>query len=217
MGEKWFETFVLDKRSIFSKINTIKCWLECLYTFFFLFSESHIVARLKQYWSLEDSFSGYLLNELTFCSTTNHSDFVYESCPLDCVKKNSAYWNAASVDFAGKTSGHVRLVLNGTRKWGAMSNTSTFFRHELSQLHASKVAKVTVYLLHSPGQDKYETCEKPRSLTVLHAMLRDKGIEYACEDNPENILFLLCFYDMRGKECEDFKVLFKQKSFNRLK
>ena len=117
---------------------------------------------------MEDTFSGFLLNELTFCSSNQSlNTFQYDSCPQDCVTRNSAFWNAASIDFAKKAAGDVTVILNGTRKIGALLNSSTFFKHELPYMDSSKITKFTVFLLHSPGQEKYETCAKPKSLNSL--------------------------------------------------
>lgn len=159
---------------------------------------------MKQgYWSLEDTFSGYLLNELTFCSTNKSEKlFSHDTCPTDCVTRNSPFWNAASIDFAKKALGNVYVMLNGTRKYGALLNTSTFFKHELPYLNSDKIGRLTVYLLHTPGQEKHETCEKPKTLNILSNILLEKNITYACEDGLERMMFLLCFYNSQSSECQ---------------
>jgi len=153
--------------------------------------------------SLEDTFSGYLLNELTFCSTNKSgNNFSLDSCPQDCVTKNSAFWNAASIDFAKKARGHVYVMLNGTRKYGALLNTSTFFKHELPYLNSASINKLTVFLLHTSGQEKHETCEQPKTLNTLAKILFEKNITYVCEDNLDYMTFLLCFYNPQSSECQ---------------
>ena len=104
-------------------------------------------------------------------------------------------------------SGYIKIVLNGTRPIGAISNTSTFFLHELPNLDANKVKQLTVFLLHNPSKDKYETCKHPKSLSLLENALKAKNITYACEDNPDEVLFLMCFYDPYSKECQAIKYL----------
>lgn len=158
------------------------------------------------YWSLEDTLSGYLLNELTFCSTNKSRKFFSnESCPQDCVTRNSPFWNAASIDFAKKASGNVYIMLNGTRKYGAVLNTSTFFKHELPYLHSDKIKRLTVFLMHTPGQEKHETCNKPKTLNILSNILLEKNITYVCEENLERTTFLLCFYNPQSNECQRLK------------
>ena len=163
--------------------------------------------KTRQYWSLEDTFSGYLLNELKFCSNSALNGFNYDSCPIDCVTRNSMFWNAASADFAKKASGYINVILNGTRTIGALSNTSTFLNYELPNFSSSNVKQVKVLLLHSPDQQKYETCSAPKSLVTLSNLLKQKNIDYACEDNPTDILLLMCFYDPFSKECQAIKYL----------
>lgn len=43
------------------------------------------VTRIRNFWSLEDTLSGYLLNELTFCSELNSSSFT-KTCQSDCIQ-----------------------------------------------------------------------------------------------------------------------------------
>ena len=144
---------------------------------------------------------------MTFCSSDSASDFVYTSCPRDCVTSNAPFWNAASIDFAKKSSGYAKIVLNGTRSIGAISNTSTFFKHELPNLNSTNVKELTVFLLHNPSQAKYETCKQPKTLKILEKALSEMNISYLCEDNPDEILFLMCFYDPYSKECQAIKSL----------
>jgi hypothetical protein len=161
--------------------------------------------KAKQYISLENYFSGYLLNKLNFCSTHSNSDFDYDSCPEDCVLYNSSFWNSASIDFAKKARGHVNLILNGSRSIGALSNVSTFVRYELPYLEHSRVEKLKVLLLHNPDQEKFETCKRPVTLEYLKNVLKEKNITYECEDDPDNILLLMCFKEEQSKECQDIK------------
>ena len=161
--------------------------------------------KTRQYWSLEDTFSGNLLNELMFCPNKTLAGFNYDSCPADCVTRNSMFWNAASADFAKKASGYINVILNGTRTSGAIANYSTFFNYELPNFKSDRIKQVKVLLLHSPGQQKYETCSEPKSLVTLKNLLKQKNIDYECEDNPTDILLLMCFYDPFSKECQSVK------------
>jgi len=120
---------------------------------------------------------------------------------------NSTFWNAASKNFARKAKGFVNVVLNGSRSIGAISNRSTFVNYELTELNKDKITQVKVLLLHAPDQPKHETCKEPKSLLYLEKILKEKEIDYSCEDNPDNILLLLCFYDPFSKECQAIKYL----------
>lgn len=146
-----------------------------------------------------------MFNELTFCSAAGQNYFSNVSCPRDCVTSNNPFWNAASINFARKASGSALVVLNGTRTVGALLNTSTFYRHELPQLSSNNVKMLKVLLLHDPDKPKYETCDKPVTLNTLKALLADKSIEYQCEDNPDNIIFLMCFQNPLSRECQAIK------------
>ncbi len=99
------------------------------------------------------------------------------------------------------------MVLNGSRSFGAISNRSTFVNYELTELTKEKISQVKVLLLHAPDQPKHETCKEPKSLVYLENILREKEIGYSCEDNPENILLLMCFYDPFSKECQAIRYL----------
>ncbi len=123
------------------------------------------------------------------------------------MTSNSSFWNAASIDFAKKAKGSVNIVLNGTRTFGAISNRSTFFNYELPQFKNDRITQVKVILLHSPDQPKYETCNQPKTLIYLENILKEKNIKYVCEDNPQNIFLLMCFYDPFSKECQAIKFL----------
>jgi hypothetical protein len=56
--------------------------------------------------------------------------------------------------------------------------------------------------LHSPNQQKFETCANPKTLTILKNVLAEKNITYVCEDNPVQVIFIICFYDPFSKECK---------------
>jgi hypothetical protein len=156
---------------------------------------------------LEDTLSGYLLNELVACSQPNSSSFSYDQCPDQCIRFNNPFWNAASRDFATKAQGYIQIVLNGTRTTGAVSDSSTFFRHELPALNRTLVRELKVLLVHNPDLPKYETCQEPKSLALLKIKVEQKNISYSCEDNPEVIKFYMCFANPLSKECVTLKYL----------
>ena len=93
-------------------------------------------------------------------------------------------------------------MLNGSRSI-AVSPSSTFYLYELPNFKSVK--KLTVLLLHTYGGPKYETCSNGTSLKELEKNLKAKNITYACEDNPKNILFYMCFENPYSKECQSVK------------
>ena len=167
---------------------------------------------MRAYWSLEDTFTGYLLNELNFCSSQSLNNFAFDSCPRSCVTSSNPFWNAASSNFAKRAFGEVIVVMNGTRSFGALSNTSTFYNYELKELSFPQVRQLKVYLVHVPGQTKYETCNEPKTLSTLKELAESKQINYLCEDNPENIIFSMCFMDASSNECQAVKAALTPKN-----
>jgi hypothetical protein len=110
------------------------------------------VTRYRHYWSLEDTLSGYLINQLDFCSKLGSDDFSFDSCSMNCMPDAKlSYWQAASIFFAQNAKGSVLVVLNGTRTYGAISKRSFFVNYELPQLSADRVKRVKVLLLFTPG------------------------------------------------------------------
>lgn len=178
------------------------------------YTTSHEITKFYKYWSLEDTFSGYLFNTLSFCSRNNTNDFDYNTCPFMCGTINNAYWNAASKRFAQKTTGEVQVILNGTRGKDAFDTRATFANYELPYFNSSSVSVVKVILLLKPGREKYETCKEPKSIALLKNSLVEKNITYECEDNPANILAYFCFTDPLSKECKEIASLLNNSFHN---
>lgn len=164
-----------------------------------------IVAYQFNYWSVESSLSGYLLDSLRFCSDKNQEYFVESHCPHLCVQRSNPFWNAISMRFSQKASGVATVVLNGTRTQGALLPYGTFFNHQLPALSANSVSVVRVILLHIPGQLRHETCKSPKSLRVLKKILEDKQIGYECDDNPAELMALICLKASGSEECAFLK------------
>lgn len=139
---------------------------------------------------------------MNFCSDKNEAGFVETSCPRSCVTRDNPLWNAMSIQQAMKTKGHVQVLLSGTRKSGAFPSYSTFYRYELPYLDSKEVKSVKVLLICEPGQLKHETCKAPKTLKELKAKLEAKNIAYECEDNPEEILKLICLKTPEASECK---------------
>ena len=116
-----------------------------------------------------------------------------------------SFWNAASLNFAKESSGFVTVILNGTRTIGAIANTSTFLNYELPQFEPNRINKVVVYLLIAPGTTVYETCQNRKSLRILEDKLSAKNISFVCVDNPEEIVYFMCFQSPMSSECDFVK------------
>lgn len=161
-----------------------------------------IVSNYFNYWPLDKTLSGYLFNNLRFCSDKNETDFIESSCPLDCGIRNVSYWNAVSAKYAKDARGVVTVVLNGTKTSGAIFRYSTFLNYELPVFESQSISTVKVILLHNPDRPKHETCKNPKSLKKLENILIEKKINYECEDNPLNIMALFCFQAPDSEECK---------------
>jgi hypothetical protein len=120
------------------------------------------------------------------------------------------FWNAASKGFAQRASGTVYIMLNGTRNAGAIANWSTFINYELPEFKKERIKQVTVLLLHSPDQPKFETCNEPKTLVYLQNVLKEREIQYECLDNPSNMAYLMCFYQPGSKDCQSVQFLTKK-------
>lgn len=119
--------------------------------------------------------------------------------------QSNPFWNAASRNFAQKARGEVKIILNGTRSHGAVSNQSTFYKYELPQFNSSTINKVKIILLHNLEKPKYETCAKPKTLRLITNELQKRKIDHECEDTPDRIIALFCFEDETSKECQSIK------------
>ncbi len=159
------------------------------------------VSRVKDYWTLEDTLTGYLNNELLACSKHGCTTLL-DVCPETCVlRPNNSFWNAASKEFAQSAEGVVSVMLNGTIVTGAFCNESSFATRDLANLNPEKVTILRVLLVHMPGQTVVETCNSPGSLLTLKSLVEAKGIAYECADDPDDIQFLLCFENTDNKGC----------------
>lgn len=113
------------------------------------------------------------------------------------------FWNAASRNFARKTTGSALVILNGSRiDRETVANSSTFNTYELPEFNSTRIKKLTVLLLHSPNGIVNETCKTGNSLLRLKKSIEDRNITYECNENPKDILFYMCFEDPMSKECQ---------------
>ncbi|PIK59532.1 putative ADP-ribosyl cyclase/cyclic ADP-ribose hydrolase 1 isoform X1 [Apostichopus japonicus] len=158
------------------------------------------------YYTMEDTFMGYLVNSLNWCGNDDQTDFDYEDCRAwdydDCYgQATSVFWNKASALMAAQARGSVTVILNGDATTGAFRNSSFFARVEAPNLNPEKVYLVNVLLIHDLDGTPFETCDDPQTLQYLEALLKEMGIAYSCQDDPDNARFLQCSQEPEHPEC----------------
>lgn len=155
--------------------------------------------------TMEDSLVGYLTNGLTWCGTdrTGSDGINYTECPnwTDLPKAASqAYWGGASSTFAGSARGNIQLVLTGSNPDRAAYLRSSFFANfELPSIKTDQ-AHVTVILVNDLGKPAIERCNNG-SLILLQEDMADRGLRFVCQENPPDILHLLCVDKPDAEEC----------------
>ncbi|XP_070551758.1 ADP-ribosyl cyclase/cyclic ADP-ribose hydrolase 2-like isoform X2 [Ptychodera flava] len=137
--------------------------------------------------NLEYTFTGCLLDDLKWCNQAGELEKC-DDCKVFSKSSVGAFWNQASLEFAGEASGLVSILLSGKRKGGAFIETSILATVELPTLRTSHVTKVQILLL-----DKTETeqCGKG-TVKTLQEKLKEYGFEENCEDNVNEIYGRLC-------------------------
>lgn len=154
------------------------------------------MSKVSGFVSLENTLLGYIADELQFCSAQNQS-WLTADCPDECVKWNNPFWNAASINLARHAAGKAVVVLNATqRRNGAISNRSTFMKYEVPNLVAGKLTELKVVLVSEPGEETFETCDRPKTLVHLQNILREKNIRYSCQDYALDLIdsrLFICF------------------------
>ena len=164
------------------------------------------VSTSQGYFTLEDTLTGYVANELRWCSSKSKTAFD-SVCPVDCVVKDNTFWVAASIDFAQKASGIVTVLVNNTvGRGGAAANFSIFMKYEIHNLDPAKVKEVRIVLASTPGSAIYETCTKPVTLKNAQNILTAKKIPYKCFDyiifDKFDVRSILCYYEPDSANCK---------------
>lgn len=173
---------------------------------------AHEISTSQSYFTLEDTLTGYVANELRWCSSKGKTAFD-SVCPVDCVVKDNSFWVAASIDFAQKASGIVTVLVNNTvARGGAAANFSIFMKYEIHNLDPTKVKEVRIVLASTPGSQIYETCSKPVTLTNAQNILAAKKIPYKCFDyiifDNFDLRSLLCYYNSESATCKASQKVF---------
>lgn len=159
----------------------------------------------KDYMTLQDTLTGYLLDGLNFCGGPAGRN---ESIP--CPSENDhncphtarlAFWEAASVNFAKKAVGNVYLLLNATRD-PLLDDNSDFMRYELPNLREGAVHNFSVILINDSLILWKEQCdENDMTLSKIRTNLTAKHVSFDCIQNPEDLLFTYCTDNLETKVC----------------
>ncbi|XP_053397098.1 ADP-ribosyl cyclase/cyclic ADP-ribose hydrolase 1-like [Mercenaria mercenaria] len=153
------------------------------------------VDMLRKPFCISNIFAGYLINGVHFCGrTTGNSS--YESCeawnPVTCPNTASgSFWEAASTNFAKNAVGDVYVLLNGTRN-PIFKSSSYFTKYEAPNLRGGTVTKLTAILINDSPKTKRDLCNNDDSLKILKSIVKTKGIEFVCKENPRDLVYLFC-------------------------
>ncbi|OWF44433.1 ADP-ribosyl cyclase/cyclic ADP-ribose hydrolase-like [Mizuhopecten yessoensis] len=149
----------------------------------------------KRFITLEDTLLGYIMNGLVWCGQTAPPGINYHSCPSfnGCpVAANTAFWGKASSQFASRARGTVTVLLDGSNPAKPAYRTDSYFaRFELPSLSPEEVQMVNIYVVHAVNQPYRETCNNG-TLPAMQRAVKEHGLKYTCQDNPQAILHLLC-------------------------
>ena len=167
-------------------------------------------AKVYKYWTLEDTLSGFLVSQLTFCSANGNSTLSYTSCPNNCVLSNNPFWNAASRDFARKARNQVYVFLNSSMPSGAITHSSTFKTYEIPEFKTTNVKKINVYLIRTPNMTQIEACHNG-TIKWLQETMDTRNIEFSCTEDSNAIYAYVCFENPDSNECSFFNNVFKNR------
>ncbi|XP_065832555.1 ADP-ribosyl cyclase/cyclic ADP-ribose hydrolase-like [Oscarella lobularis] len=150
----------------------------------------------------------YVVGEMNWCgSTSDPSGMNFTGCksydPVTCPNHVTySFWAAASEQLALRSTGRVRLLLNGTRTTGdAYSRNSFFAKFELPNLNPNAVTLVEAIVALTPGQTAKETCNNG-SLVTLRTDVTNRGLNYQCTMNPPLVRHASCgFYARQPASC----------------
>ncbi|CAF0815264.1 unnamed protein product [Rotaria sordida] len=172
----------------------------------------------RNYVTLEDTLAAAMVDGLIWCGKENDTEgFDFVSCPYTC-KSNQwadlAFWGLASKTFAQLAVGEIYVVLNGSQAHGksAFRNNSFFSSFELPNLRRNgtyRVTKVNTLVLHSPDEIAVEKCGE-KSLLDLEKLVRSHGFDYACKDDPEELILIMCSDKWEARECQIAREVLRQ-------
>ncbi|XP_065670186.1 ADP-ribosyl cyclase/cyclic ADP-ribose hydrolase isoform X4 [Hydra vulgaris] len=162
---------------------------------FTFINDQHIV--------LEETMTGYLMNELTWCgSPTTPDGLNYTKCNAKNNVCNAMYpaWFIASKKFAERAAGISHVLLNGSRPDNNPAYLKgSFFRSvEVPYL---KIDKLIALVATNIGTNKREYCGSP-SLRELEKDAAALNINFECVDQPLLVLRIYCLKIPQAPECD---------------
>ncbi|XP_065670190.1 ADP-ribosyl cyclase/cyclic ADP-ribose hydrolase isoform X2 [Hydra vulgaris] len=170
---------------------------------------AHDYSHIKDgVYTLEDTFSGYLINDLSWCGckpkTPDCIDGVnYVRCNKSCNSPSDSFWSRASRTFAENANGTAYVMVNGSTAENitAYYNGSYFGKIELPTLgKMKKVNLLIVLVVFNLDNEPKEKCGKG-SLVNLVSDAKKYGLNVQCKDKPSDTLFLLCAKYPQAREC----------------
>ncbi|UJR33834.1 hypothetical protein I4U23_021257 [Adineta vaga] len=169
------------------------------------------------YITLEDTLAAAMVNGLVWCGNENATEgFDFISCPNSCKDNrwaDLAFWGLASKTFAQLAAGEIYVVLNGSQiNRSAFRNNSYFSDFELPnfrRIGEYRVTKINILLLHSPDAKVVEKCGE-KSLIQLEELVLNKGFQYACKDDPEELILIMCGNQWEARECQIARRVLRQ-------
>ncbi|XP_070539363.1 ADP-ribosyl cyclase/cyclic ADP-ribose hydrolase-like [Ptychodera flava] len=156
---------------------------------------------------LDTTLPGYMINYLFFCgSTTDPSGMNMTVCPGEgeCgfgLGSIDAFWASASTYFAENARGISRIFMNSNRPGGAFHLDDSFFTEfELKTITKEAVSFFQITLITMLEEDPGDTCSSD-SIMELKRILDEKEIPYDCDENPRDVLHMLCIDNFKHEDC----------------
>ncbi|XP_065060048.1 ADP-ribosyl cyclase/cyclic ADP-ribose hydrolase-like [Rhopilema esculentum] len=166
-------------------------------------SVAHSISKVsKDYITLEDTFPGYIANDLNFCGEdTVGFNYAQCSCKWDSSQKK-VFWQKASTQFAKNARGNINVLINGTRhdQNAAYRNTSIFATVELPNLNPSAVTLVKILVGMDLDRKPRETCGH-KSIKKLRNDIEARNMTVQCIDEPRIVFDILCTIYKNENSC----------------
>ncbi|KAL3846678.1 hypothetical protein ACJMK2_017711 [Sinanodonta woodiana] len=147
--------------------------------------------------TLEDTMPGYVADGLSFCGDNSTSDGIAREniiCPSTYLTSNcsstvsSVFWTSASINESRHLS-CVTILCIVTPLYAILFR---YFRmYEVPNLTKGTVTKAMVYIVGESPISKGSLCNS-ESISELKTHLAEKDIAFACEENPREVVYILC-------------------------
>ncbi|XP_047123242.1 ADP-ribosyl cyclase/cyclic ADP-ribose hydrolase isoform X1 [Hydra vulgaris] len=159
----------------------------------------------NSFFTLEDTFNGYVANDLNWCGCKTCPDGInYNNC-MGCTKATDSFWARASRTFAENASGTAYVMVNGTtdKNYTAYYNGSYFGRIELPTLGKMKqITSLVILVINNLDTTPKELCGQG-SLAKLVQDANKLGIfNINCIDDPRDTYFMQCAKYPNAQECQ---------------